>query len=148
MMRMQGGFIEDLAARRRFGMKPGLETIAALCRALGEPQRTLRAVHVAGTNGKGAVCAMLDASLRGAGFRVGRYTSPHLVSLNERFFLDGRPADDVRLERISSRVHGAMASAAPQDVAEVTFFEALTAVAFALYAEAGVDYAVLETGLG
>ena len=148
MMRMQGGFIEDLAARRRFGMKPGLETIAALCRTLGEPQRALRAVHVAGTNGKGAVCAMLDASLRSAGFRVGRYTSPHLVSLNERFFLDGRPADDVRLERISSRVHGAMASAAPQDVAEVTFFEALTAVAFALYAEAGVDYAVLETGLG
>ena len=149
-------FLEQLAARRRFGMKPGLETITALCAALGDPQKTFRAIHVAGTNGKGAVCAMLDACLREAGFKVGRYTSPHLVKLNERFFLDGAPIDDATLERAAAGVERGMqrgrggTPACPPDGIhdEVTFFEALTAVAFLLYAEAKVDFAVLETGLG
>ena len=62
-------FLKELAARQRFGMKPGLETIRALCAALGDPQKTFRAIHVAGTNGKGAVCAILDATLRAASRR-------------------------------------------------------------------------------
>ena len=132
-------FLAELAARRRLGMKPGLETISAVCAAMGDPQRTFRAIHVAGTNGKGAVCAILDAALRAAGRRVGRYTSPHLVSLNERFFLDGRPAEDAALERIAVRV---------PPLEELTFFEALTAVAFAFYAESKCDHVILETGLG
>lgn len=136
-------FLQELAERRRFGMKPGLETIRSLCAALGDPQRRVRAVHIAGTNGKGAVSAILDAALRTAGRRVGRYTSPHLVRLNERFFLNGRPVDDATLERISARV-----SAASREVADITFFESLTAVGFQLYAEASVDEAVLECGLG
>ena len=139
--------IEELAARRRFGMKPGLGTISALCRVLGDPQKAFPAIHVAGTNGKGAVCAILDAALRGAGLRgVGRYTSPHLVSLNERFFLDGAPADDATLERLARRVSDA-AKELPRDC-ELTFFEALTAVAFLLYAERKSETAVLECGLG
>ena len=97
-------FLEQLAARRRFGMKPGLETITAICAALGDPQKTFKAIHVAGTNGKGAVCAMLDACLRETGFRVGRYTSPHLVRLNERFVLNGAPIDDATLERTAADV--------------------------------------------
>jgi len=141
-------FLEELAARRRFGMKPGLETISALCAALGDPQRTFRAVHVAGTNGKGAVCAMLDAALRAAGLRVGRYTSPHLVRLNERFFLDGAPVDDATLGRLAERVNRTIGRSGDRAVSDVTFFEALTAVAFALYAETKVDVAVLECGLG
>ena len=132
-------FLADLAARRRFGMKPGLETIRAACAAMGEPQRAFRALHVAGTNGKGAVCAILDAALRAAGRRVGRYTSPHLVSLNERFFLDGRPVEDAVLERLAARV---------PPLEGLTFFEALTAVAFALYAGSSCDHVILETGLG
>ena len=144
-------FLEDLAARRRFGMKPGLETIRALCAALGDPQRQFKAIHVAGTNGKGAVCAILDAALRshkGSGGvplpHIGRYTSPHLVKLNERFFLDGASVDDATLERIAQKV-GRKTEDGRQ---EITFFEALTAVAFLLYAEAKVDYAILECGLG
>ena len=90
-------FLSDLAARRRFGMKPGLDAIRAVCAALGDPQKGLKAIHVAGTNGKGAVSAMLDACLRAGGLKVGRYTSPHLVRLNERFFLDGRPVGDAAL---------------------------------------------------
>ena len=137
-------FLDELAARRRFGMKPGLETIRSLCTALGNPQRNFKAIHVAGTNGKGAVCAILDAALCEGGLRVGRYTSPHLVKLNERYFLDGAPVDDAALERMAERV-GRETKDKRQ---EITFFEALTAVAFELYAEAGVDYAILECGLG
>ena len=135
-------FLEDLAARRRFGMKPGLDSIRALCATLGDPQRGFRSVHVAGTNGKGAVCALVDASLRSAGFHTGRYTSPHLVKINERFFLDGIPVDDSCLERIAEQVGEAVGGA------DITFFEALTAVAFLLYHETAVDFAVLECGLG
>ena len=198
-------FLEELAARRRFGMKPGLETIRALCDALASPQRRFAAIHVAGTNGKGAVCAILDAALRAAGLRVGRYTSPHLVKLNERFFLDGAPVADATLDRIANRVNrvvlessrGIAAPIAPNPTSpdptvlpdpidpnptspdptvlpdsidpnptspdptvlpdsidpnptlkDPTFFEALTAVAFLLYAEAKVDCAILECGLG
>ena len=146
-------FLEDLAARRRFGMKPGLDSIRAVCARLDNPQERFRAIHVAGTNGKGAVCAMLDAALRapaGAepGARIGRYTSPHLVRLNERFSLDGAPVDDATLERLSKRVSQVLVPHPSSLIPELTFFEALTAVAFLLYAEAHVDWAILECGLG
>ena len=122
---MSGTFLADLAARRRFGMKPGLDTITALCRALGDPQKQFRAIHVAGTNGKGAVCAILDAALSAArpagGALVGRYTSPHLVRLNERFFLGGAPVGDATLERLARQVD-AVAARLPA-TAELTFFE-------------------------
>ena len=158
-------FLEELAARRRFGMKPGLDSIRAVCAALGNPQERFRAIHVAGTNGKGAVCAILDAALRATParekvkgkseevrcLRIGRYTSPHLVRLNERFFLDGAPVDDATLDRLSSSVSRTIEQSEQSNnrtIQDLTFFEALTAVAFLLYAEAKVDYAILECGLG
>ena len=122
-------------------MRPGLDAIRAVCSALGDPQKSFRAMHVAGTNGKGAVCAILDSCLRAAGIRSGRYTSPHLVRLNERFFVDGAPASDELIEASARKV----AKVAPADL---TFFEALTATAFDLYAGVKPDYVVLETGLG
>jgi dihydrofolate synthase/folylpolyglutamate synthase len=134
-------FLDSLAARRRWGMRPGLERMRAVLSALGDPQKKIAAVHVAGTNGKGAVCAILDACLRALALRVGRYTSPHLVRLNERFFIDGRPAEDDALEFSAERVR----DVAPDDL---TFFEALTAVAFDLFSTRPLDCAVLETGLG
>lgn len=134
--------------RRRFGMRPGLETIRALMARLGDPQRTLRFIHVAGTNGKGATCALLDAVLRAAGYRVARYTSPHLVSLNERFFLDGAPVADEALEAASAQVFPAVAALEAETGAEITFFECLTAIAFVLFVAAKPDVVVLETGLG
>ena len=144
-------FLERLAARRRFGMRPGLDAIRGICAALGDPQKRIRAIHVAGTNGKGAVCAIVDACLRAQGLNVGRYTSPHLVRLNERFFLGGKPISDEMLESASSRVAAAIKQSDNQTIpnlADLTFFEALTAVAFLVYAEAKCDYDVLETGLG
>ena len=114
------------------------------CMALGNPQERLRAVHVAGTNGKGAVCALVDSALRAAGFRVGRYTSPHLVSLNERFFLDGKAVPCETLDAAFRRVQVALGDA----IRGLTYFELLTVTAFELYGNDGVDYLVLETGLG
>lgn len=124
-------------------MKPGLDAIARLLHALGDPHLRVRAVHVAGTNGKGAVCAMVDSCLRAAGLRTFRYTSPHLVRINERFMLDGAPAADSVLDEAAAKVERAASAAA-----DLTFFEALTAVAFLVADGSGVDVAVLETGLG
>lgn len=135
-------FLDELAARRRFGMRPGLDAMRRMCRAMGDPQERVRAIHVAGTNGKGAVCAILDSCLRAGGCTVGRYTSPHLVSLNERFFIGGEPVSDDVLEASARRVAGIPESGS------LTYFEALTAVAFDIYASAALDYVILETGLG
>lgn len=133
------GLIEALAGCARFGVRPGLDAIRAACSGMGNPQDGLSVIHVAGTNGKGAVCALIDSALRAAGFRTGRYTSPHLVSLNERFFLDGAPVSYDRLNAAFASVKG---------VGSLTYFELLTATAFELYGRERVDYAVLETGLG
>ena len=120
----------------------------ALLDALGNPQESLKVVHVAGTNGKGAVTAMLDAVLRAAGYRVCRYTSPHLVSLAERFFVDGAPATAEALEAAADAVFPVVEAFEREKGVEVTFFECLTAVAFVLFARAKPDFVVLETGLG
>lgn len=133
------GLLEALAGCARFGVRPGLDAIRAACSGMGNPQDGLSVIHVAGTNGKGAVCALIDSALRAAGFRTGRYTSPHLVSLNERFFLDGTPASDDKLNAAFASVKG---------VGSLTYFELLTATAFELYGRERVDYVVLETGLG
>lgn len=132
--------IEELASRQRFGMKPGLETITEIARRLGNPEKSFKTIHVAGTNGKGAVCAILSSVLG-----CGRYTSPHLVKLNERFFVDGGIIDDATLERAGERVSRVIAEMKGYDV---TFFEALTAVAFLIYAENGAERVIFETGLG
>ena len=129
-------FLDAIAARARFGMKPGLDAISSVCERLGSPHLKTRAVHVAGTNGKGAVCAMLDACLGG-----GRFTSPHLVRLNERFFLHGEPVGDGTLSALCDRVEAVCGG-------DLTFFEVLTAMAFLLYSEIPDEYTVMETGLG
>jgi len=135
--------IGELSSRRRFGMCQGLDRMRDACRRLGNPERRLRGViHVAGTNGKGAVCAMLDACLRAGGDSTGRYTSPHLVSVNERFSLNGRPMADAELDAAVATL------AASGDFPELTYFEFLTVLAFLLYAEARPEHTILETGLG
>lgn len=144
----EGSRLGKIMDRRRFGMRPGLDVMRAVLKELGDPQNSLRFVHVAGTNGKGATCAIIDEVLRAAGYRVGRYTSPHLVTVNERFFLNGEAASDEALEPVVVRVMDVVERLERERGIETTFFEALTAVAFAFYAEAGVDVVVLETGLG
>jgi len=142
--------VEFLFSLERFGMKFGLANITRLCAALGDPQNAFTSIHVAGTNGKGSVTAMVDAALRAAGHRSARYTSPHLVRLEERFVIDGVEASSDALDRSAARVQRAALALVASGALEAlpTFFECTTAVAFDLFREADVDVAVLEVGLG
>lgn len=141
---------EYLFGLEQFGIKFGLENISALVARLGDPQRAFRSVHVAGTNGKGSVTAMVDAALRAAGRRSARYTSPHLVALNERFVIDGDPVGENDLERAINDVRDAVEHLRSEGTlqGQPTFFEVTTAVAFELFRRANVDIAVVEVGLG
>jgi len=140
--------LQELADRRRFGMKPGLETIRLLLARLGNPERDFAALHIAGTNGKGAVAALCESVIREAGYPVARYTSPHLVRINERFFINGSPVGDGALASAAQEVGQEVSAVESEHGVEVTFFECLTAVAFVLFRQAGVKLVVLETGLG
>ena len=140
--------LDELTGRRRFGMRPGLETMRALMDELGNPQNSLKCVHVAGTNGKGSFAAKTDAVLRAAGMRTARYTSPHLVAVNERFALNGIPAPDEELEKAATDVLPAVQRVEAVGGTPVTFFECLTALAFVLFARFCPDVVLLETGLG
>ena len=133
-----------LFSLEQIGIKLGLDQIRALLAALNQPDRAYPSIVIAGTNGKGSVTAMVERGLRAAGYRTGRYTSPHLVDLEERVAIDGRAirADD--LDRIAERVRTA-AAALP---APPSFFEATTALALEAFRDARVDIAVLEVGLG
>jgi len=142
--------LDYLFSLEQFGIKFGLENISTLLAQLGHPERAFRTLHVAGTNGKGSVTAMTDAVLRAAGHRSARYTSPHLVALNERFVIDGRPVDDATLVSAIERVREAIGHLRERGalLVEPTFFEATTAIAFDLFRQAAVDAAVVEVGLG
>lgn len=141
-LRTYGDALDFLYARTTGIWRLGLERVEAFLHSLGDPQRRLRTLHVAGTNGKGSVCATLDAVLRHKGLRTAVYTSPHLVDFRERFLIDGVPVAPERIvdfvERWTPEVERLGA----------TFFEATTAMAFEFFAEAEVDVAVIETGLG
>ncbi len=140
---------EKLFMRTTAGIKPGLDVITALLEALGNPHHKLAVIHVAGTNGKGSVCSMLESVLRASGFKTGLYTSPHLIDFSERFRVNGIEIPGDRLDgyiqqmektadevEVSSGLRGA------------TFFEISTAIAFQYFADEGVDIAIIETGMG
>ncbi|MBM4118978.1 bifunctional folylpolyglutamate synthase/dihydrofolate synthase [bacterium] len=126
----------------RFGMKPGLENIRALAARFGDPQRALRFLHVAGTNGKGSVCHLLERQLRAAGYSTGLFTSPHLLHVGERLRVDGVALGDAGVGALVERVAPAVAER------EATFFETITLMGLLHFAERGVDWVLWETGLG
>jgi dihydrofolate synthase/folylpolyglutamate synthase len=130
-------------------MKFGLENMTALVSALGRPERTFRSVHIAGTNGKGSVTAMLEAALHRSGHRSARYTSPHLERLEERFVVSGAMVDTYTLSAAIEEVRAAVVrlQTGSPDFAP-TFFECATAAAFVLFRSEHVQIAVVETGLG
>ena len=134
--------LDYLFERTTGGSRFGLERTAALLAVLGDPHHRLRIFHVAGTNGKGSVCATLEAVLRQRGFRVGKYTSPHLVDFRERFLVDGRAVDEEYVVQFIDRWTPEV------ERTGATFFEATTAMAFDWFARSQVDVAVIETGLG
>jgi len=130
--------------------KFGLERIRAVLEALGRPQDRLHFVHVAGTNGKGSVCAMLESALRAAGRRTGLFTSPHLAEPTERIRIDGAPISAGRFAAAFDRVHACVESliAAGTIDLHTTYFETVTAMALTVFDEERVDMVVFEVGLG
>lgn len=140
---MSAEFLDDRLERyHRFGVKLGLENIRAVSEALGRPHLQTPAIHIAGTNGKGSTAAAVGAVLRAAQFRVGRYTSPHLCNVRERIVVD----DLAVSPEVFRDALDAADAATPQ--VSLTYFEAITACAFQIFATQRVDAAVYEVGLG
>ncbi len=135
------GSLEKLYARRRFGICPGPDRVRLLLERLGNPERSFRAIHVVGTNGKGSTSAFLSSILGSAGYRTALFTSPHLVSFNERFRINGQEIASERLMPLLERV----LALAPDNA---TFFEIVTALAALCFAEERTEIAVLEAGMG
>ena len=123
-------------------IKFGLATTRALLRSLGNPHEVVPAIHIGGTNGKGSVCTLVAAALRESGWRVGLYTSPHLVSFRERIQVDGIPISEAAVAMWTERLQPLILER------RATFFEATTAIAFADFAARGAEIAVVEVGLG
>lgn len=144
--------MEYLNSRLMFGMMPGLESTRALCEALGNPQKKFKTIHVVGTNGKGSTSYYLSGVLKAHGYKTALYTSPHLVSLQERIRVDDEPISMADLDKYLLQVQAAAeqvnAGRGADEKIEPTFFEVLTLVAFLHYANSGVQVAVLEAGMG
>lgn len=165
-----------LYALKPQGIRFGLENTRLVLERLGRPQARFRAIHIAGSNGKGSAAAFLDAMLRQAGIRVGLYTSPHLSYFGERFRVDGRPVDQADIEAAAERLLAEGLELDPGEViswiasedmvsrmqssswyserggasrfCRLTFFECTTVLAMMLFAQRGVDVAVMECGMG
>ncbi len=139
-----------LGRLEHFGIKLGLENISTLCAALGNPQNNFLSIHVAGTNGKGSVSAMLDRMLREHGLKTGLYTSPHLVRVEERIRVNGACIGPKRFRELVERLRSVIDRLMSEGklLYHPTYFEVLTALAFLEFAERQVDVAVLEVGMG
>jgi dihydrofolate synthase/folylpolyglutamate synthase len=135
--------IQFLHSLQMFGMHPGLETTRRLAARAGDPQANLRFIHVAGTNGKGSTCAMLESIYRAAGFKVGLYTSPHLVSFRERIQVNRRLITEDEVVRLVTDLRGSIEPDSP-----ITFFEFVTVLALKYFAEQNCELVIWETGLG
>lgn len=140
----------ELYALKPRGTKHGIDRMRLLCAELGHPEQALPVVHVAGTNGKGSVSAMLDSILRAAGWRCGLYTSPHLVHLGERVQVDRQPLGERGILGLMDelRPHAEKVAATAGADDQPSFFEYLTAMAFLQFARQRCDIAVVEVGLG
>jgi dihydrofolate synthase / folylpolyglutamate synthase len=129
---------------------PSLGRIRALTELLGDPQRAYPVIHLTGTNGKGSTAAMIESLLRADGLRAGRFTSPHVMSVTERITIDGQPISDERFDDLWREIEPYVALVDQQEIdgVHMTFFEIITAMAYAAFADAPVDVAVVEVGMG
>jgi dihydrofolate synthase/folylpolyglutamate synthase len=132
--------LQDLYARVPLGMRLGLEAMRAACTRAGNPELSFEVAHVAGTNGKGSTCAMIESMVRAAGKKTGLYTSPHLCRFAERIRIDGEPISDAPLADVLER--------ALELGPKLSFFEVATLAAFLAFRDANVEVAILEVGIG
>ena len=138
-------YIEEIP---KFTSKNPLDHTKALLKRLGDPQNQMQVIHVAGTNGKGSVCAYLDSMLRAGGYKVGLFTSPHLVKINERFKINGEMISDEQFVKAFEEVQTIIRQAQEDGLDHPSYFETLFLMGMVVFKEADVDYVVLETGLG
>jgi dihydrofolate synthase/folylpolyglutamate synthase len=138
--------LDYLYSLQRFGMIFGLSSIQTIARLLGNPQEDLRVIHIAGTNGKGSTAAMVASIFQEGGYRVGLYTSPHMISFTERIQINGQMIAESQVAALTTWIRKEIEQAGvPQ---QFTFFDFTTAMAFLYFAESGVDLAIIEVGLG
>ena len=135
--------LDEMFALQRFGIKLGLGTIRNILKNLGNPQNRYACIHIAGTNGKGSIASGLSTILQSAGYRVGLYTSPHLIDFNERITVNSRQISNKRVVEAYCRVKNAH-----KGKRQPTFFEFTTAMALDEFARQGVEWAIIETGMG
>lgn len=142
--------LDSLFRLEKLGIKFGLDNIRTLCAALDSPEKAFQSILIAGTNGKGSVTAMVEHALRSSGVRSARYTSPHLVRLEERFVIDGATVEPEALQEVADHVQRVVSDLIERRelAAHPTFFEVTTAMAFELFRRQQVEVAVLEVGLG
>jgi len=138
------GFIHS---RMKFGSKPGMERITALCEAFGNPQDKLKFVHVAGTNGKGSTCNMIASILEQAGYKTGLFTSPYIINFRERIQIDHKMISENELAEIIAKVKPVVEELSKEGI-EPTEFEIITVAGFLYFLEMNCDIVVLEVGLG
>ncbi|WP_428530791.1 bifunctional folylpolyglutamate synthase/dihydrofolate synthase [Propionicimonas sp.] len=151
MSRTHAQIVAELQARwPEHRVAPSQARVQALCDLLGSPEQSCPVILIAGTNGKGSTALMIDSLLRSLGLRVGRYASPHLVDLTERISIDGEPIPADRFDELVEQVAPLVELVDDQliDGVRMTFFEVMTALAYAAFADAPVDVAVVEVGLG
>ncbi|MGA2297386.1 MAG: folylpolyglutamate synthase/dihydrofolate synthase family protein [FCB group bacterium] len=134
--------LKKLFSLQRFGIKPGLERTIRLLEAYGNPHLNFPSIHVAGTNGKGSVCSMVASILTEAGYKVGLYTSPHIIDFNERIRINGKTITDDELISLTNELMPV------SDKLGCTFFEITTAMAFKYFSDKKIDISVIETGMG
>jgi len=136
--------LEYMYALERFGIKPGLEVMQRLLKALDNPEKKLNVIHIAGTNGKGSTAAMLESILRTAGYSTGLYTSPHLVRFSERIRLNGKEITNKEIAELVQKIK----SVCEKNNIQATFFEFTTTLAFLYFSNKKPDYIITETGMG
>lgn len=140
--------LSAIHSRKTFSSAPSLQRMARLMEALGNPQDSIRTVHVAGTNGKGSVCAMVESALRAAGYRTGLFTSPYLVDFRERIQINRRLISEAMLVDCYRKVTEQEERLWSEGSEPLNEFELVTAMGFLAFAMEQVDYAVIEVGLG
>ena len=136
--------LDELYSYSMHGIKLGLENIKTLCKEMGEPQKDYKVIHVAGTNGKGSTSTTIETILLEAGYRVGKYTSPHILKFNERIRANGQDITDEDIVKYYQLVKDIVAKTGLRP----TFFEMTTAMMFKYFSDLKLDYFVLETGMG
>lgn len=132
----------------KFGASASLSNLTAYLDILNHPEKSVRVIHVAGTNGKGSVCACLESILREAGYRTGLFTSPHLIKMSERFRIDFRICEDEKLVSAWEQVKGLMEQGEKLQLKPLTFFEILFLMGLLIFSGENLDYCIMETGLG